>query len=302
MRITVPIRAPLLSLLTLLCAASAVAEGPESVAELNKQLANPVSSLWSIAFQQNNYLIDPGPGEDLRWNSNLNFQPVMPVGITDDWNLITRPVITAFNSVPHPRENVSPVDWTRSETFGDSVLMELVSPSPKLAGQWLLGLGPTFIFPTANSEWTGQGKYQAGPAGLAGYLAEKWILGALVQQWYSFSGAGGSRASTSQMNFQPFAAYFLEDGWSIGYSGNILANWKADAGNVWTVPIGVAVGKVQKFGKLPIKIQLAAQYMVARPDELGQKWNFQLMFVPVLPKLIKGNFADPSSLHFGLKN
>lgn len=291
-------RVAALSLLLILAAGSA--PGEESIAELNKQLANPVSSLWSIAFQQNNFLIDPGRHEDLRWNSNLNFQPVMPVAINEDWNLITRPVITPFNSVPHPRENVTPIDWTRSETFGDSVLMELVSPSPKQAGQWLLGLGPTFIFPTANSKWVGQGKYQAGPAGLLGYLDEKWILGALVQQWYSFSGAGGSRDSTSQMNFQPVAAYFLEDGWSVGYSGNILANWKADAGDVWTVPLGVAVGKVQKFGKLPIKIQLAVQYMVVRPDEFGQKWNFQLMFVPVLPKLIKGNLADPSSLHFGM--
>jgi hypothetical protein len=50
----------------------------ESVAELNKQLANPVSSLWSIAFQQNNYLVDPGRHEDLRWNSNLNFSPSCP--------------------------------------------------------------------------------------------------------------------------------------------------------------------------------------------------------------------------------
>ena len=280
----------------------ASADEAESANELNKALSNPVSSLWSIALQQNNYLIDPGRGEDLRWNSNLNFQPVLPVGINDDWNLITRPVITAFNSVPHPRENVSPLEWARSSTFGDSVLMELISPSPKLSGQWLLGLGPTLIFPTANSEFTGQGKYQAGPAGLVGYLSEKWILGALVQQWYSFSGAGGSRDSTSQMNFQPVAAYFLEDGWSVGYSGNILANWKAGrtGGNVWTVPLGVAVGKVSKFGKLPIKIQLAVQYMVARPNEFGQKWNFQLMFVPVLPKLVKGNLADPSSLAFGL--
>lgn len=287
-----------LRLLLLLAAAPALAE--ESVDELSKQLLNPVSSLWSIAFQQNNFLVDPGRHEDLRWNSNLNFQPVMPVAINEDWNLITRPVITAFNSVPHPRENVTPLDWTRSQTFGDSVLMELVSPSPKQAGQWLLGAGPTFIFPTANSKWTGQGKYQAGPAGLVGYLAEKWILGSLVQQWYSFSGAGGSRASTSQMNLQPFASLFLEDGWSVGYSGNILANWKADGGNVWTVPLGIGVGKVQKFGKLPIRIQLAIQYLVVRPDEFGQKWNFQLSFVPVLPKLIKGNLADPSSLHFGM--
>jgi hypothetical protein len=278
------------------------ATGGPSIAELNKQLANPVSSLWSIAMQQNNYLLDMGPGESERWNSNLNFQPVLPVSINDDWNLITRPVITAFNSVPHPREDRFPIEWTRSETFGDSVLMELFSPSPKQAGNWLLGLGPTFIFPTANSKYTGQGKYQVGPAALVGYLDEKWIAGALVQQWTSFSGAGGSRDSVSQMNFQPIAALFFDHGWSVGYSGNILANFKADGGDVWTVPLGIGAGKIVKFGKLPVKINLAVQYMVVHPDEFGQKWNFQLSVTPVIPKLIRGNLADPSSIHFGMKD
>lgn len=288
-----------LMVLLIAFAASARAE-EDSATELNKQLSNPVSSLWSIAFQQNNYRIKPYRGEDERWNSNLNFQPVLPLAIDDDWNLITRPVVTAFDSVPHPRQEIPALEWSRTETFGDTVLLELLSPSEKLVGKWLLGAGPTFIFPTANSEWTGQGKYQVGPAGIVGYLDEKWILALFPQQWYSFSGAGSSRASTSQMNLQPVAAWFLEDGWSIGYSGNVLANWKADGGNVWTVPIGLAVGKVTRFGKLPVKIQVAAQYMVARPEEFGQKWNLQIMFVPVLPKLIRGNLTDPSSLEFGL--
>ena len=54
------------------------------------------------------------------------------------------------------------------------------------------------------------------------------------------------------MNLQPIAAYFLPDGWSIGYSGNVLANWKADkAGDVWTVPLGLSLSKVVKFGHFP---------------------------------------------------
>jgi len=60
------------------------------------------------------------------------------------------------------------------------------------------------------------------------------------------------------------------------------------------------VGRVERIGKLPIKWQLAAQYMVVRPDEFGQKWNFQLTLTPVLPKLVRGNLADPSSLSFGM--
>src|SRR5215475_8864816 len=73
-----------------------------SLTEINQGLTNPVSDLWSITFQQNNYRIDVGPSIGERWNSNLNFQPVLPLSITDDWNVITRPVMTLVNSVPHP--------------------------------------------------------------------------------------------------------------------------------------------------------------------------------------------------------
>jgi hypothetical protein len=249
------------------------AEHVGSVEELNKQLTNPVSSLWSIAFQQNNYSLDMGPLGRHEWNSNLNFQPVLPVSLTSDWNLITRPVVTVFNSVPYPDQSTRRME--RTTAFGDTVLMEMFSPSPKLAGNWLLGLGPTFIFPTASSDYTGQGKYQVGPAAVVGYLSQKWILGVFVQNWTSFAG-DDDRKDTNQMNLQPIAAYFLPDG-----------------GDVWTVPLGLGVSKVVKFGRLPVKIGLAGQYMVHHPEINGQEWNIQLSLSAVLPKLIKGNlFGD----------
>ena len=261
--------------------------GGKSLTEINKELTNPISSLWSIAFQQNNFVLDMGPGKEDRSNSNLNFQPVLPVSLTEDWTLITRPVMTLFNSVPHPNSH-NPGDIDRTTGFGDTILMEMFSPSPKLVGNWLLGFGPTFIFPTASSDYTGQGKWQVGPAAVVGYLSKKWILGAFVQNWSSFAGSG-NRDDVNQMNLQPIAVYFLPNGWSIGYSGNILANWKADkAGDVWTVPLGLGINKVVKIGPLPVKIGLAGQYMVHHPDIGGQKWNIQLSVTPVIPKLIKG--------------
>jgi hypothetical protein len=283
--------------------APAVANGEDasqSASELNKQLTNPVSSIWSLQFQQNNFRVTPGHGENGRWSTNLIFQPVMPVAINDDWNLITRPVLPLFVSQAHP-EVGDPSDPDRSTAFGDITLLNLISPSPKLVGQWLLGVGPTWIFPTAPSEFTGQGKYQVGPAALVGYLSEKWILGALAQDWWSFSGKGG-REETSGMNLQPIAAYFLRDGWSIGYSGNILANWESNrARNTWTVPVGVAVAKVHKFGKLPIKMSLGLQWFPVQPEQYGQDWNVQVQITPVIPKLVRGDLADPSSLEFGMK-
>jgi hypothetical protein len=234
----------------------------------------------------------PGPGEPL--SSNLQFQPVLPVELTKDWNLITRPVIPLFVSQPNPvmQSGRQPqVDIQTTTGFGDMILLEMLSPAPSIAGNWLFGIGPTFIFPTASTSVTGQGKWQVGPAGIAGYLSKKWILAAFVQDWTSFAG-DATRPSSHQMNLQPVAAYFLPGGWSIGYSGNILANWTADSKDVWTVPLGVNVGKVWKFGRLPVKISLAGQYMPIHPDSFGQKWNVQVQFTPVIPKLIKGALFD----------
>jgi hypothetical protein len=297
-----------------ICAASALAgaaatadsatatgssEGSPSLTDINKKLTNPVSELWSISLQQNNFRVDLGAGIGTRWNSNLNFQPVLPISITEDWNLITRPVITLLNSVPHPDLGSATPDIDRTSALGDTVLLEMVSPSSKLVGDWLLGAGPTFIFPSASSRWSGQEKWQAGPAAIVGYLSEKWILGSFAQQWTSFAG-NGSRASTSQLNLQPIASWFLPDGWSIGYSGNVLANWEASGDEVWTVPIGLGIAKVLKLGRLPVRVQLAGQYMPIRPDVFGQKWNIQLLVAPVIPKLVRGNLADPENLRFGL--
>jgi hypothetical protein len=261
--------------------APTAAEEREKANELAKMLANPVANLWSLQFQFNNYQLTND-----RWNYNLNFQPVMPVSLTKDINLITRPVIQVYNSVPY--ETSTGAD-ARTTNFGDWTQLELFSPAN--SGKWLLGAGPTFIFPTAGSVYTGQGKFQVGPALVLAYMTKKYIVGVFPQQWWSYAG-DASRPNTSQMNIQPIANLFFDGGWNVGYSGNILADWKAPSNNRWTVPIGVSAGKVVKFGRLPVKIGLSAQYMVTQPDPVGQRWNVQVLLTPVLPKLIKETLFD----------
>jgi len=259
-------------------AMAAEPDGPEeSASELNRKLTNPVSTLWSLSNQFNNFRLENG-----HWNNNWNFQPVVPVSLTRDWNLITRPVIPFYDIVPH---ETAPGEFERTAGLGDMILLELLSPAN--TGNWVLGAGPTFIFPTATSKFTGQGKWQAGPSIVAGYLTKRFFLGVFPQQWFSIGG-DADRPDTSQLNLQPIATVFLGDGWNIGYSGNILANWKASAGDVWTVPVGVAVGKVLRLGRLPIKVELALQYMAVRPRNTGQEWDVQVSITPVIPKLIKG--------------
>jgi len=277
----------LIGFIGLLMVQRAPAETAEdkSLDAVNKQLANPISSTWALFIQQNTYWLNK-PERNV---VNLQFQPVLPVALTDDWNLITRPVLQVMNSTPYVNESGN---LHRVTGFGDTILATMLSPTAKLTGPWLLAAGPSFIFPTATNSRLGQNKWQMGPAGVLGYLGGKWIAGLFPQQWFSVGGPGSQ--TVSQMNIQYFFTYLPGNGWGLGTSPNILVNWYANKGsNMITFPIGPQVSKVIKIGPVPVKFAVQFQYMPVHPDEFGQKWNLQFAIIPVIPKLIKGNiFGD----------
>ena len=252
--------------------------------EINKQLSNPISSIWALQLQQNSYWLNR-PSRNV---VNLQFQPVMPLSLTEDWNLITRPVFQVMNSTPYVNESGN---LHRVTGFGDTILATLLSPSPELAGPWLFGAGPSFIFPSASNARLGQHKWQIGPAGVFGYVGNKWLAGVFPQQWFSYGGRGSQ--TLSQMNVQYFFTYLPGEGWGIGTSPNMLVNWYARDGNKVTFPVGLNISKVVWLGPFPVKLQVQGQYMPVHPNVFGQKWNLQFAITPVIPKLIKGNlFGD----------
>jgi len=267
---------------------SKLPDDKKSLTEVNKELTNPISSIWSITFQNNTYWLNMPIGHDDRNQVNVQFQPVLPLSLTDNWNLINRPVIPVLNSSPYINKSGN---IHRVTGFGDTIFVTMLSPTEKLVGRWLLAAGPTFIFPTATNSRLGQNKWQMGPGGVVGYLGEKFIVGVFPQQWWSVGGPGSN--TVSQLNMQYFASYFLRDGWSVGTSPSLLVNWYANkSGNMLTFPIGMSVSKVIKIGRLPIRIAVQPQYMPVHPDAFGQKWNIQVIVAPVIPKLIKGNVLD----------
>src|SRR3984893_14214947 len=88
-----------LAVSTFLIVASATAQTTEdkSLDEVNKELSNPISSIWALQLQENTYWLNK-PDRNV---VNLQFQPVLPLALTDDWNLITRPVFQVMNSTPY---------------------------------------------------------------------------------------------------------------------------------------------------------------------------------------------------------
>jgi hypothetical protein len=278
-----------LLLLLLLFVQSAMAQTVEppssdadSTKELAKHLNNPVADLWSLTFQYNHYLYKGPPADSTQTMDLLNFQPVLPIHLTSDWNLITRPVFPfVFNSPAfEPSEG-----WSDTNGFGDLTVLSILSPA-NLSSGFIWGVGPTAIFPTATNDFLGAGKYQAGPAAVGLYMGKDWVFGAVAQQWWSFAG-DGDRQSTSSANIQYFIQYLFGDGWQIGMQPNILIDWKADQDNRFTVPVGFGIGKVVKIGSLPIKFTAEVDYMAIHPDDFGQHWGFRFQIIPVFPALFK---------------
>jgi hypothetical protein len=260
----------------------------KSLTEVNKELSNPISSIWSLTLQENTYWLTMPSGHTNRNQVNLQFQPVLPVALTDNWNLINRPVLQVLNSTPYINNSGN---LHRLTGFGDTAFVTMLSPTDRLVGNWLLAAGPTFIFPTASSSRLGQDKWQLGPAGVFGYLGEKYLVGIFPQQWWSVGGPGNN--TISQLNLQYFASYFFAKGYSVSTSPNMLVNWYANKGeNMLTFPIGLGLSKVQRLGILPVRFAVQGQYMPIHPNSFGQKWNIQVVIAPVIPKLIKGDLLE----------
>jgi hypothetical protein len=117
--------------LTVACLGSGIAQAQEltaqqpsaaendSAAEASKQAANPLASVWLMQFQQNsNWIGMPANGGN-RVQSNLQFQPLMSVKLTDDWSLVTRPVLQLFNTTPF-QDQIGQAN--RMTGFGDTLL------------------------------------------------------------------------------------------------------------------------------------------------------------------------------------
>jgi hypothetical protein len=130
-------------------------ESDES-AELAKKLQNPVAALISVPFQ-NNFEWGAGPQSE-GFKYTLNFQPVIPISISEDWNVISRTIVPIIN-----QNDVIP----NSGQTGLGDILQSAFFSPKAPGPFDLiwGVGPALVLPTS-TDFLGAQKFSIGPTGV----------------------------------------------------------------------------------------------------------------------------------------
>jgi hypothetical protein len=266
----------------------AVAESPDEAAEadkLAKELANPIASLISVPFQANE---DWGYGPTGNgYKFTLNIQPVVPLSISKDWNLIIRtilPIVSQhdlFYFANLPKD--SPLQPQNRSQDGLSDTTQSFFFSPKNQGPFGLiwGLGPAFLYPTGTHPFLGTGTFSIGPTLVVLKQTGPWTVGALMNQLWSVV-IEEDRSSVSQMFVQPFIAYTTKTHTTFTLSTESTANWNAtSADGKWTVPLIFQISQILKIGKQPISLQIGGKYYADSPrygPDWGVRFNLTLLY------------------------
>jgi hypothetical protein len=245
------------------------AEEKDALTELAKQEQNPLARIIRVQFEDNAQF---GFGPDNELLNFLRIQPIIPFDLSEDWALITRTVIPIVHQ-----------PWPESADGLSDVALQLFL-SPEKPGNFVWGAGPAFLFPTATGKikFISTEKWSVGPAVVGVYTSGPWVVGAIVNQLWSFAG-DDSRPDVNAMTLRPVINYNLPNGWFVGSSPSIAANWDADNKNRWLVPLGAGVGKVFAIGSKWISISLEGYYHVESPD-IGPDWQLRLQLTLLLPK------------------
>jgi hypothetical protein len=249
---------------------------------LRNAAQNPVASLISVPIQPN-FNFGIGPAD--RTQSVLNIQPVIPLSLTTNWNLIVRWIMPiVYQPVPVPQPPGPPAQTTGAYGLGDMNPSFFLVPKQSKV---IWGVGPTVVLPTAtNTTYLGQGKLSMGPAAVVLVQPKPWTIGFLTSDVWSVAGhSNRDKPAVNQFLLQYFVNYNMKKGWYLTTSPILTANWRASSG-IWTVPFGGGVGRIMKLGFQPVNITAQFYGNAVYPSGTSP-WSMRLQIALLFPKLTK---------------
>lgn len=205
--------------------------------------------------------------------SILDFKPVVPFRLTDDYDLIIRTIFPLYERTP---TQDAQHDFNGYYVNGWGDLNPTFFITPARFDHLIVGLGPSLSIPTStNSQYIGTGKWSIGPELAIYYLLDNWMVGSLIDNLWSFAG-DAQRPSVNTFQFQYLVSYVFDSGWYVATNPSITANWNSPGNEQWTVPFGVGGGRVVKFGQQPLNIAMYGYYNAVRPAGTGPNWQVEL--------------------------
>lgn len=260
------------ALIAVIVPAAHPALAADDAAELAKQLSNPVAALISVPIQFN-YDSNIGPVRDGE-RTTINIQPVIPIEINANWNLISRTILPVVF-----QNDIYPGAGSQSGT-GDTVASAFFSPKAPTAGGWIWGVGPALLLPTGSNQLLTADKWGIGPTAVVLKQQNGWTYGALVNHIWSFAGSS-SRADISSTFLQPFLTYGTPTGWTFALNTESSYDWENEQ---WSVPLNATVSKVTKIGSQLVSLGAGVRYWADSPESGPHDVGFRLIVTLLFPK------------------
>jgi hypothetical protein len=249
----------------------ATVAGADELFDLAKKVANPLADLATAPLLYN---WDGRLGEEERGTSNyVRFQPVLPLHVDEDWNLITRLFMPIVEE-----QDVSPGSGTDLGLTGVN-LSFFASPRGPVAQGITVGLGPVLGFPASNSA-LGSQKWGLGPtAAIVVQPPGPWTFGFLTRHIWSVGGSV-EEADINETYLQPFVSYTTPDAWTISLNSEAFYYWTDDEA---AVPINLSVTKLIRLGGAAISFGPGVRYWVEDPDTAAHGWGVRFETTLVFP-------------------
>ncbi len=254
--------------------ASAFAQSAE---ELAKKAQDPLADITAL-FTDNTVGFNQGLADDTGYNFQL--QPVKSFDTPYGFRVIARGIVPIVGA-PTGSDFVflgdlggpaTPVPTSTTTPWGLSDAMVQTFVSPKTDNDWKFGIGPQLSVPThTDGRLKGPGWGAGVSAVVFGGIGNLALGSVVAQHW-------GNEGDFSSMTIQPIALYNFEQlpGVYLGYNNTISADWKQGGKNVWTVPLGLTLGKTIPVGDgSAVDLSLGGYNVVARPDGAA---DWQLKF------------------------
>jgi hypothetical protein len=245
---------------------------PDAAAELAKKLANPVAALISVPLQYN--YDEYGGANDGASVDRLNIQPVIPISISEDWNLITRTI------VPLVEQQGFSSSAMNESGLGDVLASQFFSPKAPTESGWIWGVGPAELLPTASDEVLGAEKWGLGPTAVALKQMGPWTIGVLANHIWSVAG-DDDRADVNATFLQPFVGYVTKTKTTLGFATESTYDWENSA---WSVPLIASVAQMFKIGPQIMQLTMGARYWAESPQGGPKGWGLRVQLTLLYPK------------------